>query len=209
MEVLDKLFFEWSNREHHRGKGFIRDGIIDEIRWFRTHQKVLLLLKEAYGEHEGELKWDLCKLIREEWKGPKHHIWHQAASWCYAAQNIKSNDKRFPTKEEAADALLQAAFINIKKSDGLSASDNEEIARYAQKDGDLIKRQIELIEPAIILCGNTWSAVKYLWPEAQEDYDMVWKTENFTFVDFWHPAGRFPDGLAYYALVCLLQNGIA
>jgi hypothetical protein len=207
MDPHEAVLSAWAEREHHRGKGFIRDGIIDAARWAGARRRVLLLLKEAYGELRGSGDWDLCKVIREEWQGPKHKIWHTAAYWCYAAQNTVPQLPIFPpSREAAADALLRAAFVEIKKSNSSSSSNNDDISSYAERDGDLIKRQIELIKPEIILCGNTWWAVKHLWPEAQQEYDAVWKTKHFSFVDFWHPANRFPHSLNYYALGCLLQN---
>src|SRR3981081_4586709 len=120
MDRLDTLLSEWAERQHHRRKGFIGDGIIDASRWAGARRKVVLLLKEAYGEHRGSGDWDLCKVIREEWKGPKYPIWWQAAYWCYAAQNTVPRIPELPERETATDALCQAAFVNIKKSNGSS-----------------------------------------------------------------------------------------
>jgi len=50
MQELENLLDVWAARKHHLGKGFIRDGIIDLNRWGNASRKVLLLLKEAYGE---------------------------------------------------------------------------------------------------------------------------------------------------------------
>src|SRR2546425_11409725 len=97
---LDELLSSWSVREHHRGKGFISDGIIDPTRWAGARRKVLLLLKEAYGEPESADDWDLRDVIREEWQGPKYKIWWTAASWCYAALNLVPQIPAFPSAEE-------------------------------------------------------------------------------------------------------------
>jgi len=209
MNELSQLMSEWKEKEHHRNKIFISDGIIDPKRWESAPSKVLLLLKEAYGEPDGHNDWDLCEVIRDQWWGPKYKVWWTAASWVYAAQHVTSlppfpDDE--PTWEKATAAFLGSAFINVKKSGGSSRSDVDDISSYAQQDGDLIKRQLELINPQIIICGNTWSAVKHLYPDAKQIYDLVWATGSRLVVDFWHPANQFPYQLNYYALACLLQN---
>ena len=205
-EVLDK----WAQREHHADKGFIRDGIIDPARWRKAPRKVLLLLKEGYGEGED---WDLRELIREQWQRPKGNVWWKAAYWCYAAQNAVPRIPAFPSLDDdrkaLIEALLSAGAVNIKKSDGGSSSNDDDIERYATADGDLLKSQIDLINPDIVICGNTWWFVKHLWPMAQQIYDLVWMSDGVLFVDFWHPANRFPHVLNYYALGCLIQNGSA
>jgi hypothetical protein len=105
-------------------------------------------------------------------------------------------------------SLLSSACLNIKKSAGDSNSNNDDVQFYADHDGDLIKREIELISPDIVISGSTWWAVKQLWPAARQVYDLVWKTDTLSFIDFWHPANQFPNALNYYALGCLIQNGV-
>ncbi|MBX9906080.1 MAG: hypothetical protein K2Y31_17170 [Burkholderiales bacterium] len=211
MESHEQLLSRWCELSHHRNKPFIKDGIIDIHRWEHAPRKVLLLLKEAYGEEDATEGYDLRKVIRDEWNGPKYKIWWTAAYWCYAIHHSKSTFSKFPSDDEAyalaSESLLSSATINVKKSNGKSISDSDEITQHAMRDGDLIRLQIELINPEIVICGNTWGAVQHLWPDAVPTYDLVWKHDSRYFIDFWHPANQFPNALNYYALGCLLQNG--
>jgi hypothetical protein len=209
MDAHDELLNRWSAESRHVGKGFIRDGIIDPDRWAACPRKVLLLLKEAY-ESEAEKKgYDLCKLIRDEWEGPKHNIWWNASYWCLAAQSIEfppplpSDDKGYV---DATKALLASSVVNVKKSDGRSFSDNVNLKEYTTNDKEYIKKQIKLIDPQIVICGNTWSFVEGFWPSAKLVSDLVYVVDGRIFIDYWHPANQYPHKLNYYAFAFILQQ---
>jgi len=204
-EEHERLLEMWSKRERHEGQAFVKDGIIDPVRWSAATPKVLILLKEAYGDSD----WDL----RDELKrtGANHRIWWNAAYWCYAAYNAMRGElPPFPDDDcsKASDLFLGCAVVNVKKSNGVNPSGNEDIASYAREDGELIRQQIELINPDIIICGKVWSYVRHLWPDAQRIYDLVWQADGRILVDFWHPACQFPKQLLYYTLGCLLRNAV-
>lgn len=211
MDSHEQLLTRWSEMPHHRGKSFIKDGIINIDLWNRAPKKVLLILKEAYGEQDASEGYDLRQVISEEWRGPKYKIWWTAAYWCYAIHQSTGAMPRIPSNDQcyalASQSLLASATINVKKSDGKSFSDFNDIAQHAQVDGEFLRAQVELINPEIIICGNTWEAISHLWPNAVSTYDFVWKDSSRFFIDFWHPANQFPNELNYYALGCLLQNG--
>ncbi len=153
--------------------------------------------------------WDLCGKIRDEWQGPKYKVWWTASYWAYVAHRLACGEAApFPDKEEdrCREALLGSATINIKKSMGRSASDLGELEDYAARDKDLLREQVRLITPEIVICGYTWDILhKHCWPEAEQVHDLVWKAEGYTFIDFWHPANQYPDRLCYYALGRLLS----
>ncbi|HQR03590.1 MAG: hypothetical protein JSR19_02105 [Proteobacteria bacterium] len=211
MESHEALLDRWSKQPHHKGKGFIRDGIIDPELWGRAPRKVLLLLKEAYDEPGVTEGFDLREVIRDEWKGPRYKIWWTAAYWCYAIHHASSCIPALPESDRdyaaAGHSLLSSATINIKKSHGRSTSDDTEIGHLAQRDGEFLRAQVETIDPCVVICGNTWWAIRHLWPDAELIYGgLVWRVRSRLFIDFWHPANRFPNALNYYALGCLVQN---
>jgi len=179
-------------------------------KWNSTPRKILFILREAYGEKNGD-DFDLRKLIRDEWKGPKYKMWRIISYIAYAIQH--SSCHSIPQRPEdttaysmAKDALFSSAVINVKKSDGNSSSKPEEIAWYAKTDGIFIKRQIELINPHIIICGNVWQALKHLWPESTNIYGLIWMINKTYVVDYYHPANHWPHDLNYYPIACMLQN---
>jgi hypothetical protein len=207
----EKLLNSWAQQVNHQGHCFIQDGVIEQRRWDATTPKVLFLLKEA--RHDGpESSWDLREFIREN-NGPYGPALKNAAYWSYAIHHIaRGNLPGFPveksTLDEAAELFLSSAVVNIKKSRGTAHSSYDDLAQHGQTDGALIKKQIELIDPDIVICGYTWPHVKHVWQhEAQAGgYDGVWRVGRRVFIDFWHPAYPIPDDLKYYALSCLLQN---
>lgn len=183
----------------------MRDGIIDPARWHRAPRRILFLLKEAYRS-DGGGDFDLCELVRDAWKGPKYRLWHNLARWACGIQ--RSTAGSLPPFPEAADdlteALLGSAVVNIKKSDGRSRSADEDLAQYAHDDGELLVRQIQMIDPEIVICGNTWRHYRSLC-EHRKLGDMVYQTNGTPFVDFWHPAQQVHKKLSYYALLGAVQ----
>lgn len=211
MDEHEELLQEWGSLPHHKETCFIKDGIIDPNRWSSSSRKLLFLLKEAYGTIEEKNGFDL-RIVMNQWKGPKYKIWWTAAYWAYLVKHstidqipsFPSNDKEYA---DSSEALLESAVVNVKKSRGKSASNHDDIKGYIEKDGELIKKQIEIISPKIVICGNTWDLAKqYLWPNAEKVYDRVWKLDQRVFIDVYHPANQYPNALNYYALGCLLQN---
>jgi hypothetical protein len=204
------LMKKWSEKELHKDKDFIADGIIDIPRWQKAKRKILFLLKEAYDG-----PYDLCDAIRDEWKGPKYKVWWTASYWLYALQKISnSNIPSFPKEQkqfdECVEYLLSSAVVNIKKSSGKTASDYEDVLKYAREDSRLLKEQISLINPDIILCGYTYDYFCEFWTDKITpvgDTEMVFKTGNHIVINYWHPANRqIPNELSFYALCAIIQN---
>ena len=203
-----QLLKRWRSRDLHRGAVFISDGVIDVDRWRAAPRKVHFLLKEAYGDSEVSEDWDLCEVIREEWRGPKYSTWQRASRWAYFAQHGSATN--FPSYDEASagarEALLASSFSNLKKSGGASASEAPDLSVYVEHDQSLIKEQVELIRPDIVICGYTWALVSHLWGGPPECSELVHREDRMLFVDYWHPANRYPGKMNYYALGAALQR---
>jgi hypothetical protein len=206
----NSLLTEWAGRSHHRERGFVLDGIIDPDRWLTSPRKVLFLLKEAYSDPDKPADWDLRAAIRADWKGPKYQIWWNVSEWALAIQQTTAAgspaflDERW-RHDALAESLLSSAIVNLKKSSGQKSSDAADLRDFVSRDGDLLREQIQGIRPDIILCGSTWPLVAHLWPDARQTHDRVWQGSDSTFIDFWHPANRYPRRLNYYALSFLMQ----
>lgn len=209
LEKHADLMRRWENKTLHKDKNFIEDGIIDINLWEKTDNKILFILKEAYGDYG-----DLCRLIRDEWKGAKYKIWWTVSYWLYALQKMEGNSiPVFPKDEaqfnECSNYLLSSAVVNIKKSNGRESSDYDDVLKYAKEDGNMLKEQITLINPDIILCGNTFDFFKEFWAEAihpVSDTDFIYKTKHCVVIDFWHPANQFPNKLCFYALCAIVYG---
>jgi len=213
---MKALFKEWKESKRHAGGNFIEDGVIDKNKWEQSKLKVLFLLKEAYKtDNWGKEKpLNLCNHIRE-WEGPKYKIWHTVSQWAYGLHKLDETRDvvLFPEEEKdkdqiktgLRDALFASAVVNIKKSEGNSTSDDVDLLAYVEDDWDRILQQIKLINPHIIICGNTWSnIVKKHLDKNNLKYvktsEWVYEYDGLIFVDFWHPANHYPNKLNYYAL---------
>jgi hypothetical protein len=215
MEVIytnkhNDLMERWMTKIFHQDKKFIKDGIIDILRWQDADRKIMLLLKEAYGDYG-----DLCSLIKDEWKGPKYKMWWTASYWLYAlTKSSKNYIPPFPREqkqfEECIKYLLSSAVVNIKKSGGETSSNHEDLLKYVREDGNLLKEQISLINPGIIICGYTFDYLKEIWSgniTPVGDSNRIFTTsENHIIIDWWHPANQYPDDLCYYALCAIIQE---
>jgi len=204
-----ELMNRWKAKDFHKGKKFIEDGIIDLSRWEATDRKILFLLKEAYGDYG-----DLCSLIRDEWKGPKYKVWWTASYWLYALRKLSGKTiPPFPKEkgqfDECIEYLLSSAVVNIKKSNGKTASSVEDLEKYVKEDRDLLREQIALIDPTIILCGYTFDQFKEIWPDRVMPVggtEFIFQAGKHLVINWWHPANQYPNNLCYYALCAVVQE---
>ena len=203
----------WRARPPHDTETFVSDGPIDPNRWSEIEPRVLFLAKEAHWEDRPDETWDLPKLIREEWKGPRKKLWWTLGYWAYGIQRltsgpIPSNPKDGQFWNEVTESVLASAIVNIKKSRGRSSSSDDDLRKYAQKDGDLLKQQVACLSPHIVVCCRTWDLVRNLWPNATQISERVHNIDGMRVLDFWHPANRYPDVMNYYTVTVLLHRAL-
>ena len=208
--VLEK----WKKRPLHATETFVSDGPIDPDRWLEIPRRVLFLAKEAYGYTGPGETWDLPKLVREEWKGPKFNFWWTLGYWAYGIQRltnggpIPSNPKASELWKEVTESVLASAIVNIKKSGGCPSSDDDDLRKYVHADRDLIERQVECLSPHVMVCCNTWHLVKDVWRHAEQISEQVHNIDGMLMLDFWHPAARYPDVMTYYTVEVLLHRAL-
>lgn len=222
MEELELLFESWKKKEKHLGKIFNSDGIICEEEWKKQDKKILFILKEAYHRDIKIVNdYDLAEDLSNN--GPWKNIWKRVAEWSYGLVKTTSNytePYRSLNEAEANSYLKKVAVINIKKSDGKSKSDYNEIIQYAEYDAKEILREIEIINPDIIVCGYTIGSLnaalkkmdptfipfKYNKKATSENYHYVWK--NRIIIDYYHPAARYPALMSYYGLMGCYRDAL-
>ena len=183
-------------REKYPDSVLITDGIIDTELWKNSKIKILFLLKEAYGK-----KRHLPDYINQS--KAKGRTFIPLAQWAYAIQEITKKKKLSifsKNKSIINPPLLSSAVINIKKVNGKKSSDNKDLVKYVNENWEEIKKQINTINPDIIVCGNTWSLIHSKLQDSTVISDRVYKTDNYIFIDFWHPANRTSNIMNYYAL---------
>lgn len=231
-QAHDKLMVEWRSRHRAAGyKEFVTDGVVCPEVWFSQTTRVLYILKEANNGGEGDgTDWSLPDYLNRP-DGGKGRTWTAAAEWQYALQNTTADgipafdnwlgapvgDMR--KYREIQKALLrQCAVLNIKKSNGRNPSNDDDLSRYVSEDGDLLKRQIAIISPTVILCGGTFHLLK---PDAKRIFGEeassfpdkgCFPIDGKILIAYYHPANQYPALLSYYGLAgmyhhCLKQTG--
>jgi hypothetical protein len=217
IQKQEELFKEWEEKPLHKDKVFIRDGIIDIESWQKTDKKIVFLLKEAYGTE----KYDLAKLIRNDRKCPKYKMWWTVSYWLYVLNETTANlipkfSDFYGTEEgneKCKNYLLSSAFVNVKKSNGESFSNDEDLKKYMISDKDLLMRQLELYAPNIIICGSTKWLLEGIWNKDKpiteiKNTQWIYQSEGMKIIDFYHPANQYPLELCYYTLGYLYQRAL-
>lgn len=203
-------------------KVFISDGPVDMDTWNdrSSGKHILFLLKEAYGDSEA---WSLNNWLRET--GPSSNIWYRVVEWTYGISNTSATkiaryspeDISFDRVEgESNEWLKQIAVMNIKKSGGRSSSDYREIMTYAEADKEELLKELELINPDIIVCGGTADDLDFLFDRTlkSETCDNWYYFNSFLgnkkrlIIDYYHPANRYPALLNYYGVVNIYQQAL-
>lgn len=220
------LFESWKNKPKetiiinnneyiisHKNSSFVKDGIVNHSEWIKNENlKIMFFLKEAYYEQDSSLVEDINK--KAPWG-----MWQKISQWIFGLEKTTENHIEPLIKKiyfaENNSFLQKIAIVNIKKSNGNSTSNMEEITAYAKADKDYIKKQIEIINPKIIICGNTYNFLKNILHE--ENLPHI-NENRFTIVDlfgeeviiinYYHPANRYPDILNYYGLLAIYQQAL-
>ena len=138
-------------------------------------------------------------------------MWRKVAIWTQAIHNAfnenicEYDDEVLRSKEK--EIIDRIAVVNVKKSNGGSKSEYEDLKKYALEDRLEIKRELEIIQPDIIVCGNNLSLLKLVLGEELQNDDTwdnmlaLWK--DTLVLDYYHPAVHYPNRVNYYALMAI------
>ena len=229
---ITELQKQWQKEHQEKGLGkFIFDGIVNENLWAVSDKKILFLLKEAYLKGK-ETEGNLCKWFNE---GPIWKIWWVVSDWIYALQNVTLEnipayyDFNYNDSEESTKRVRSSAVVNLKKSEGKSNTDFDNLMKFVENDKEYIKAQILEINPDIIVCGNTHYCLEVVFDARRdekgsiesnaiyngypfnhselENKGFVW-VGNTLIINFCHPSNRFDRQRKYYALAALYQQAL-
>ena len=231
-EELNQLFEQWKNKNpfdteyikdkkpepltiDHKNNHFIPDGIVDEEAWGRHDKKrILYVLKEAYTEEDA---FNLTEWIRNRSK-PKR-MWNRVADWTFGIQNTTKDSIEKYHEDLDVDtmnnSLKQIAVLNLKKSGGESSSNMDEIRAYAKHDRAEIRKEFELIDADIVVCGSTFRILnEIVFSNKQVDSKDNWfhylnlDGKERLYIDYYHPAIRGSNLVYYYAIVNIYQQAL-
>ena len=222
-KTLDELFSIWKNKNpsdgiNHAEDLFIADGIVNPEVWNSGKKKrILFVLKEAYGDDWGD--YTLATWLAD--KHPEKRMWNRIARIVYGMENTSAQEicryKPKLTSSEHAASLDQIAVMNLKKSKGKSQSNYDDIAHYALHDKDEIRREFEMIDADIVLCGSTFKTLcnNVFDRELNKSefcdnwyYNLELDGKKRLFIDFYHPANQWPDLINYYSVMGIYQQAL-
>ena len=156
MEKLKKLFSQWGKEVN--GK-FVPDGIINLKKWEKANKKILVILKETNDFDNYGLNDLIDKNINNSksgiWKGL---TWHNIGRISYKLLNSNASFEEAHKKRK--EILRYISVMNIKKTPGKNKSNYKVIQYNANKYGNYIKEEIEIINPDIVILGGTYKFLK-------------------------------------------------
>lgn len=204
-EKINQLLAEWKNR-YEDTTSFCSDGLIDEANYRIASKKILFLQKEPNIKEGGD-GWD----FRVWWNEKiKYTFTTRITEWAFGLLNdFPQYDEIWKDYENAHNALKSVAFMDLKKTGGSGTASYSVMKMYVDRDLDLIYRQIDLIDPEIIITGTSWRELRNsLFPETdwkESGYDIaIGLHRKAKVIDFYHPSARNAPAAAY----SLLQNVI-
>lgn len=202
IKLHNELMRQWIER-HRGGRnnfGFVKDGIINPEVWFSRdegEERILFILKEAYEKDEEKHIWDLPSWIREtkcmdfcdkDCKGcfRAGNAYTRLSEWVWGIDEFcKTGHRQFdnnlgviPYKREIykikrVEMLCKTSIINIKKSDGVKLSSYKNLMDYVERDADLLREQIAIINPTVIICGGTFELLSNIFSDILKDYKII------------------------------------
>ncbi len=221
---IEALLCEWKQKPpfqqiNHQDNIFIEDGVVCPEQWFSQTVRPLFLLKEARG---GTKNWNLIRehLLQDGKIGTG--TWKQVSQWSKGLLGTTEHDM-VPYCADGLTArfgnpyLRQIAVMNVKKSDGAKNSNMDEINQYAKYDKQQLRREIELIDPTVIVCGYTISSLQiimereiknYRQPNANLYYILELNGHAVIVLDYYHPSNHYPAVMNYYGLLGIYQQAL-
>ncbi len=208
-KTLEKLFELW--KEDYKGKVFVTDGIVNPEKWKSQKIRPMFLLKEAYG---GDANWNLINNhIMHHLDSNVDNTWKKVTQWTYGIMNtdesrVQPFDEKSIPKKYGNEYLQSMSIVNVKKESGESRSIWNKLEEAVARDKDYIKREIELIDPTVIVCGYTMDLLEKILGvkiKKHRNRNLYYYAEingkTVIILDYYHPASQYPDVMNYYALV--------
>ena len=203
----------------------ITDGVIFPDKYASTPFKVMIMNREAYDEDYSSYSLNQDGIAKEIGEGIipfkdqitlRSHL-RQYLSLIHLLSNKGFNEV---SEKEVIDFVNQsdnddfvyylsnAAYINIKKSDGKKRSVRSDLKEYAKKGIDVLKEQIRFCNPSVILGGDVcYNIIDNLFDWGEElyggdgynpvkIYELVIDGKSYPFIDMFHPSRtqNYKDG---------------
>lgn len=198
---------------------FVIDGIIDLEKYLNAKYRILWILKEANSETDS---WSYLKKFKDkEWLyrcGKSIPTLKRIIYTTYGIlRDCEWHEIPDANNEKSFEPLQEIAIINIKKIPGDSYSDTNEIQQAYYDNQELLKRQIEIYNPNVVIFGNTlqyfyksdFDGLETVEKQNTEYGNAFYDTGDKLYIHTWHPAVRgagFTDKEYVMDIVSILRN---
>ena len=178
-----------------------KDGVINTDKYYNAPAKILFCLKEVNDYKDRDLR----EMLND---GPKYQMWHTISRWAAGLlSDFNPNFNKIDNYEQMKNALIQIAAINLKKTSGGNRADMSVINAFAKQDRELLIKQIELINPEILIACGTFDILIWLLDLKVDPDNISWKKHppvydakrEFWVIPWCHP-GRVDNALTYQQL---------
>lgn len=187
-------------REHYQDP--FLDGAFHSREYCESPIRILWLMKEPYGQSFSYTdffteKYD--QFYSDLIKGRPGKTWVPVLYVSYAIlNNFLTYDTvkklKLENDKDAARVLGKIAWVNIQKEASTTGSStyNRNIKKAWSNDRELIMKQIDILDPHLVICGNTYSIIREDFistaPEASNEFVPYYITNNRIFIDPYHPS---------------------
>lgn len=202
MDIKEKEIFD---KLRKIDPSIVEDGIVSEEEYLDSNYKIVYIMKEVNGGSG----WNLKDFL---YKGGRSQTWDNVARWTEGLLNI-NQEYNWSYLEENNEKrrkyyLKKIGVINLKKTPGQNTSNYKEISSAAFENRNLIKTQVDLYNPDIIICCgtaddfvNNYFDFKFVnWNMTKRGIKYI-KCNNKIIVSFAHPEARIRDAYLYYSLI--------
>ena len=176
----------------------IADGVGDVAAYLSTSPKVAWVLKEPYDETEDGIGagggWSIQRDCFMKSGGPwSVRTWQRVIYVMYGLRNHLHYAGMDYIRDDwsMGKVLREIAWINLSKMPALTKSSNTAVREaYEQYWKDIIKAQIELYNPDVIVFGNTLDLCRRSFlDEADQSIDKVYR-DGVYMIDVYKKSGR-------------------
>lgn len=164
----EALYLEMENRMNEADRYVICDGVMKPEIYFSNPIRLAWILKEPYDSEDGTgggwYYFDMFpegkNLYEVQFNGGHKTTWHPMIYISYSIFNNFQKWEDMPylrDKNEMCDIVRQVAFINTQKlpSKGYTNTNYQDLETAISKYSDLLISQIELLNPNVLIFGNT------------------------------------------------------
>lgn len=213
-----------AEKPYTKGKEhFVPCGVVDEETYLSSKPKLVVVLREVNDpDHTLEsvadfLRWQVSRGLEGE---KIYHMWKRVGIWSYAIHNGFARYRDLDSYIIAAKGLRLIGMTNLnKQSGGDGMSEDETIRKWAKETLDLWKRELEIMDPDLVLCcGTYWIVSELLKLNRQQTLSGPWysvweRNDRGTLVaSFYHPSYRGRSAMLYAflkeALLELREKGL-